>query len=739
MALALTLGGVGVAHADEEGGESTPVSGVSAAVPLNESPRVAEWQRLKFGMFVHWGVYSELGGYFKGKKQRIGYPEQIKAWAPVSDEEYLEVAKGMTIENFDPDAWCQLAKDAGMKYLLITSKHHDGFAMWDTATTDYNIVKKTAFGKDPMPLLAKACRDRGVGLAFYFSIIDWTQHEPEPWQNLNPIPEEMMPYIKAQLTELLTKYGPIAELWFDMGAPTADQSERMAQWVHELQPNTLVNSRVWNDKGDFEVGGDNQLRYSFAQAPWESIYSTFPACWGYCSWPNQEAIRKDPARLVPEIRKNLQYLLRTNAYDGQFLLNVGPKGDGSIDPFETSVLEGIGEWNARHPAVLGDTRPTRYPVPRWGEVFAAADALYLTVREWTPGGEITIPGAARNVTGVAVDAAGAPGVELTWRAQGDDLVITLPEEAPDPILPVLRVSTAGEPEYVPATTVYSEDGTFAVGQVQVSDIASPTRFGGTTAHQAWVAPRGRSVTDVTVKVGGRFHRTNVRWLLTLAGRTVEATTAQLQEGVGGFALPSDRVSMIELRLKDPAYYAESTDARSLTFEVSGTPVEATADIETPESGATIVMKPGESTRVTFSGVVPGDRLRVELHSDPLLLDEVEVTEDMGSEVVRTVTVPEGVSAGEHHLVALRNGRALATAPLTVVLPPPSDEPGETVDPDVDAHPQPDGAGAVTPTRTVTPGNGDGLPVTGTEVLPVLAAAAALTLAGAGTLALRRRR
>lgn len=259
---------VDLAWADQS--DSAGITGISAVVPRSENERIANWQRLQFGLFVHWGVYSMFAGSYDGKAQGIGYPEQIKAWMNIPDDVYLGEAAKMTADNWDAAEVCSIAKKAGMNYVMITTKHHDDFAMWDTKTTDYNMVKKTAFGKDPLKQLATECVKIDVKLAFYFSIIDWTKHEPEPYANQNPIPESMMPFILAQIDKLMTNYGPIAEFWFDMDGPTRDQSRRMAQRVRQHQPKvTVVNSWVWNDQGDFEVGRDNSVPREFRMGPWE--------------------------------------------------------------------------------------------------------------------------------------------------------------------------------------------------------------------------------------------------------------------------------------------------------------------------------------------------------------------------------------------------------------------------------------------------------------------------------------
>ncbi len=344
VAAALSLTGLG--HAAFADPPSTPdpsaqsaataagtATGIPLAVPLSATQKVADWQSLQFGLFMHWGVYSTYEGMYQGRPQRMGYPEQIKAWEKIPDSDYKAQAATMTADKWDAANVCQTAKNTGMKYVMITTKHHDGFAMWDTKTTDYNVVKATAFGRDPMKELSQECGKIGIKLAFYYSIIDWSHQEPEPYANRNKIDDFMMTsVIKPQLTELLTDYGPIAELWFDMGDPTAEQSQQMAAWVHELQPATMVNSRVWNNAGDFEVGGDNQVGTSFKMEPWESILSIFPQCWSYCT-PSFRANRSEE-NLPVLINRTVDNLVNSVASNGQFDFNVGPKGDGSFVPFD---------------------------------------------------------------------------------------------------------------------------------------------------------------------------------------------------------------------------------------------------------------------------------------------------------------------------------------------------------------------------------------------------------------------
>ena len=239
---------------------TTPSQAQSApTVTISETERLARWQRLGYGMFVHWGLYSELGGVWQGKPVTTGYSEQIQGWANISHDDYAKIAERFAAPKFDADAICGLAKDAGARYIVVTSKHHDGFVMFDTATTDYNIVKRTPFGKDPLKLLSEACRKVGLGFGVYFSLVDWhAGHVPEVQHNSNPIPASMEPLIERQLRELMTNYGRIAEVWFDMSAPTPEQSRRFAAIVRELQPQAAINGRIWNNAGDFVTLGDNE-------------------------------------------------------------------------------------------------------------------------------------------------------------------------------------------------------------------------------------------------------------------------------------------------------------------------------------------------------------------------------------------------------------------------------------------------------------------------------------------------
>ncbi|WP_165867098.1 SHIRT domain-containing protein [Schaalia canis] len=592
LSVALTLGGITAAHADPQPQPQpgTPeITAVPAAMSLSDNPRIRAWQDLRFGLFIHWGVYSTFAGYYKGQKQWLGYPEQIKAWGidrnnmGIPDEDYLKAASEMTIPNFSAQQWCQQAKDAGMKYLLVTSKHHDGFAMWDTATTHYDFYEKAPGQRDPMKELADACNGMGIKLAFYFSIIDWTKQTPDPWRNRNTLDAEMMTLIHDQLKELLSgKYGQVPELWFDMGNPTPEQSAQMAQWVREFSPNTLVNSRVWNDKGDFEVGGDNSLVTNLTMNPWESIRSTFPDCWGYCTWPEEEAIRKHPEGVAKQTKHEVENLFTTVANGGQYLLNVGPRGTGEFDPFESKILEGIGAWNTRHPHVIHGAVPTRYPQQTWGYTVINGNAVYLGVTRWPEDRTLRLPGAGTNVASVSVDDATAASPQaLEYRVENNDLIITLPADAPDPALPIIKVETTGAPVYAPNTATTLVKGTMeTVPRNAITEVNSPKR-GAVSQLIAYAKNPGSETMNMAVALQGSVSRSeNVK--VTVGGKSRIATMGEFVDGLAGFDVPAHSIVPVMIEAADKAYYADSFSNDGTISKISLGGVDATQNAVTVE-------------------------------------------------------------------------------------------------------------------------------------------------------------
>lgn len=319
-----------------------------------------EWKLDYFGMFIHFGVYSKLAGEWKGEKVPF-YGEQIMNHARIPVAEYEAVAREFNPKDFDADEVVSLAKKAGMKYIVFTTKHHDGFCMFDTKTTDYNIVKYTPYGKDVVVQLAEACKRQGMKLGFYYSLPDWHYPKGLPrllpdestkcWEYVNQVyspleqvTPELEEYIVQQITELLTNYGEICTMWFDMGLITPKQSKRFRDVVKKLQPKCLINGRIMNNMGDYMTLPDNGNDGAYGDIYWDnpaSLYGT----WGYKSWIERPEVNK-------QIDRQLSRLTSTVKHGGVFLLNIGPDGNGKVIDYEKEVLSGIGSFLEAHPDTL---------------------------------------------------------------------------------------------------------------------------------------------------------------------------------------------------------------------------------------------------------------------------------------------------------------------------------------------------------------------------------------------------
>ena len=314
--------------------------------------KLEEFRNDHFGLFIHFGVYSKLGGVWKGE-QIPYYGEQIMNHARITVPEYEAVAKEFNPTDFDADEIVLLAKNAGMKYIVFTTKHHDGFCMFDTQTTDYDIVDFTPYGKDIVKELADACHRHGMKLGFYYSLPDWhfphgiprlepdsttncTEYVNQVYSPLEIITPELEDYIVAQITELLTNYGEIYTMWFDMGLVTSEQSRRFRETVKHLQPQCLINGRIMNNMGDYMTLPDNGDVSSYGDIYWDnpaSLYNT----WGYKSWIKRP-------ELSQQIETQTQRLQKTVKNGGVFLLNIGPDGTGKVIDYEKEVIKGIGDY-----------------------------------------------------------------------------------------------------------------------------------------------------------------------------------------------------------------------------------------------------------------------------------------------------------------------------------------------------------------------------------------------------------
>ena len=314
-------------------------TGVTSLQDETTQKALEEWRSEHFGMFIHFGIYSELAGWWKGEKIPF-YGEQIMNHARITTEEYEAVAREFNPKDFNADEIVLLAKNAGMKYIVMTSKHHDGFCMFHTETTDYNVVDFTPFG---IPRLAP---DPTTKCHEYVNQV---------YSPLEIVTPELEDYIVAQVTELLTNYGDINTLWFDMGLVTPEQSKRFRETVKSLQPECIINGRIMNNQGDYMTLPDNGDVAGYENIFWDNPASMY-GTWGYKSWINRPDIDK-------QVATQLGRLFNTVSNGGVFLLNIGPDGDGNVIPYEKEVLTQIGEFLNQHPDTLNKIEIRHREIP----------------------------------------------------------------------------------------------------------------------------------------------------------------------------------------------------------------------------------------------------------------------------------------------------------------------------------------------------------------------------------------
>jgi len=350
--------------------------------------RMAWWREARFGMFIHWGIYSVPAGVYKGEG---GHAEWIMETAHIPVQEYERYATQFNPVKFNADEWVQIAKNAGMKYIVITSKHHDGFCLWDSHVSDYDIIDRTPFKLDVLHELAVACREQGIKLCFYHSIMDW--HHPDARGEKFPAYREN--YLKPQLKELVNRYGKLGVLWFDgewIDEWTEDQGKELYNYVRNLQPDIIINNRVGKGRsgmqgmnsyegaaGDFGTP-EQEVLQSAAAMDWESCM-TMNDHWGFNA---QDDHWKSPEMLV-------HHLVDIAAKGGNFLLNVGPTSEGLIPQPSIDRLREIGDWMKIHSEVIYGTH--RLPFYREGESIRYIQShdkssIYACSLGW-PGSSIT--------------------------------------------------------------------------------------------------------------------------------------------------------------------------------------------------------------------------------------------------------------------------------------------------------------------------------------------------------------
>ncbi|MCT1901526.1 alpha-L-fucosidase [Oceanobacillus sojae] len=541
------------------------LQGIPGEIVLDSQEPVKSWKELRYGMFIHLGLYSYLGGVWKGEEIQKGYSEQIQMWADIAFDEYKKVASHFTLECFNAEAICLLAKSSGMNYIVVTSKHHDGFCMFKTKTTDYNVVDSTPFGKDVLQLLSEECAKQGLKFGVYFSLVDWHQGHDFDFDNNNTISESMEALIEQQLTELMCHYGPIAEVWFDMSSPSKRQSIKFKEIVRKYQPGAAINGRIWNNKGDFRTLNDNQVPSERLDGAWQTPASIYNATWGYRSWQKRD-------NFDVKVRNLLHGLIAARARGGNYLLNVGPQADGSLVDFEKEVLKAIGKEIKRHPEAILEANPTKFYKQEWGEITSLGQDLFLHVMNPPEDNRITLSGLVSQIDEVVED---QTNQKLVWSKENLDLKVNLPDDSKRKNLIIIKVELA-EPFYlIPGNTVsIGKNDVWKIPEEAVeygynyADQGNYTSLVKANVRQSFYLSND-SAGEISIRIFGNGHHDYIYSVkagseeITISGKDLT------QSEIGPFNIHvTDTIIPVHITLANPDYFNQDMELKVESIHVA---------------------------------------------------------------------------------------------------------------------------------------------------------------------------
>jgi alpha-L-fucosidase len=411
----------------------------------------------RFGMFIHWGLYSTQGGMWEGKKIKHDYSEWLQASVPVRRDEYRKLAETFNPSDFCADDWIREASNAGMRYFLITAKHHDGFCLWPTKVSDYNVMDATPFKRDILEELASACKKYNVRLGFYYSHwMDWdgsggdvfypsdslTQNKKVNETYNHPTQEEFEKYWQGkclpQVQELIENYNP-SFFWFDSWNEfasnyiTPERQDELIEHIRKHDPTCLINSRINftdpSDKCDYLSMMDNCYPDTSFDKPWETS-GTLNHSWAYhkldFQWKSTEEL--------------LKYLIGNASLGGNYQLNVGPMADGLFQKAAIKRLREIGCWiDVNSESIYGTSASTLAPMP-WGKITTrpAPDATiyYLHLWDYTPETAIEVAGITGSVESAKIL---ENGQAIRTQVSENSIYVSIPKEVSGLSLPVIAV------------------------------------------------------------------------------------------------------------------------------------------------------------------------------------------------------------------------------------------------------------------------------------------------------------
>ena len=456
--LALLLGGPALAA------DAAPAIAATQETTAQRDARMAWWREARFGMFVHWGLYSGLAGTYKGREFKKGGVEWIQKSSGAPTEEYAKEALPLMTPTADfAKGWAKLAKQAGCRYLVFTTKHHEGFALHDSKLGDYNAG--LLLKRDLVKEIVEAVHAEGLKVGFYHSLIDWHHDQydytkakglPYPGKPTSPAPRDHQKYIAflhGQVSELLNNYGPIDVLWWDFSTKEFQGDEawgasELVRLVRAKQPAIIMNNRLFHAdtvqagvskvqivQGDFATPEQRIPATGLPGVDWETCM-TLNGTWGYSQ---HDHTWKKPETLI-------RNLVDIASKGGNYLLNIGPKGDGSLTPETVSSFTAIGDWLRVNGVAIYGTSASPIPKPAWGRVTCTGNTAYLHVFEWPKDGILEVPLAnAAAGASLLADRTAKIAVEKT----GKGLRLTLPAKAPDLVASVIALTLDGAPQPAP--------------------------------------------------------------------------------------------------------------------------------------------------------------------------------------------------------------------------------------------------------------------------------------------------
>lgn len=516
--------------------------------------RTRWWREARFGMFIHWGLYS-VPADATGLDGGHAYAEWYQYNKQMQTAEYAKFAPRFNPTRYDPKAWVKAAKDAGMKYIILTTKHHEGFALWDTRLSTFSVTRASPYGRDLIRPLADECRKQGIRLGFYYSIMDWRHPDYLPrreWEketrradgaDLN----RYIDFMKGQIRELLTAYAPVAVMWFDGGwehTPEELRSAEVVEMIRSIQPDILINDRIMLPE-DYATPEQYVPAAGLPDGRlWETCM-TMNNTWGYAT---NDHTWKSSAELV-------RNLCDAASKGGNYLLNVGPTADGEFTPETSERLADMGRWmKANGTAIYGTSKSPFQRASFHGRVTSKGDRLYLHVFQWPDEG-LTLKGLKTTVRSAhVVDG----GERLTLANGADGPTVSRPRRL-DPFATVIEVRLAGAPEVEEVPVRAAEDGSFALQATDAHLDGSHLQveaYGNVMNLGHWTEPKDTAAWSLEVLEAGDY-RVALDYACepSSAGASyrVEAGESRVNgtvEGTGGWA--EFRTTTLEGALRLPA-------------------------------------------------------------------------------------------------------------------------------------------------------------------------------------------